>query len=118
MIAEEDYNLGKAYFCVDPASGSVYRVCPEYSTSFELVSSSVEALRACMEAAAQWSSQNPTAQILTDPKKTVDALEKQLSAIDPTALASPKSHWPLLLDHIRHYAPYDDDELEFWFKLS
>ncbi len=117
VFADDEYNIGTAYFCEDPSTGTIYRVCPQYSTDFELVNSSIEALRESMKAAAQWSSENGTAQILDHPK-TVDALQQQLSTIDPTAFASPHSHWPILVNHIREYATDDDDEMEFWFRLA
>lgn len=118
VIADEKYNIGTAYYCKDSDAGAVYRVCPEYSESFELVNTSVKALRACLKTAAKWSAAHDTAQIVESPDLVAE-LETQLTAIDPGAFTSRRSHWPIMLDHIAQCAAEDDDEcMELWFRLS
>ncbi len=117
VFADEEHNIGGAYFCTDPQSGRVYRVDPENSTSFELVNTTMDAFQASMAAAAQWSAQHSTEEMGEHPE-SVDELASRLSAIDPAAFSLPDSLWPGLVDQIREGAKETDDEMELWFRTT
>jgi hypothetical protein len=117
VFADEEFNIGDAWYCIDGASGSVYRISPEYGTAPEFINSNMEAFRASIEVAAKWSTDHDSKTIRTDPK-SVDLLADALSNIDCKALESPEYHWAMLIDHIRQCASEEDDEMEFRFEVT
>lgn len=117
VIADEEFNIGNAWYCTDGVSGAVYRVSPEFGTAPEFVNSSMKAFKASLRAAANWSTEHDSATIRANPE-SVDLLANALSDIDSRAFESPEHHWAVLIEHIRHYASDDDDELEFRFEIT
>ncbi len=118
VFADEEFNIGEAWYCRDGVSGSVQRISPEHGTGPEFVNSSMEAFRASIKAAAKWSTDHDSKTIRSNPK-SVDLLAEALSEIDSKALQSPEHHWAMLIDHIRECASDDeDDEMEFKFEIT
>lgn len=117
IVADEQFNIGSAWYCVNERTGRVYRVSPEYGTAVEFVNSDFEKFISCLRAAAEWSTNNNSEAIKEDPA-CVDDLANAISAIDGAAVSSPDDHWAALIDHIRVCASDADDEMEFWFRVA
>jgi hypothetical protein len=117
VFADEAFNIGDAWYCVDDASGAVYRIDPEYGNAPELVNASLDAFTASIQAAADWSAENE-AQAAKVNIKRVNALKRTLSKIDPTAFKSPDGHWTGLIDHMKTCVTDGDEEMEFKFEIK
>jgi hypothetical protein len=91
VIADEEFNIGGAWYCKDEESGSIYRVSPEYRPPVEFVNSSSQAFNASLEAAARWSAQHDSRAIKSAPG-LIDDLADSLLKIDPKAFESPQYH--------------------------
>ena len=117
VIADEEFNIGVAWYCVEEETGAVYRISPEYGEGPEFVNSSVKLFFASLEAAAGWSRQYGEGAIRQDPS-CINALEHALSEIDNVAMTWPKNEWPLKIDYLRQSADPDDDEAMFFFRID
>lgn len=117
VFADEEFNIGEAWYCEDPASGAIYRVSPEYGDSAEFVNSNMQAFNASIEAAARWSVQYDKRAILMAPQ-LVNALADSLYKLDPKAFESPQYHWPMMIEHIRTCVADGDEEMELRFEIT
>jgi hypothetical protein len=117
VIADEHFNIGDAWYCTDSRDGKVQRISPEYGTGPEFVNSNIEAFKESLRAAAQWSSDYDSTTIKANPG-CVDVLAKTLNLIDNKSLASPETHWAIIVDHIRQRAADPDDEMEFTINIT
>jgi hypothetical protein len=115
VVADEKYNIGNAYLCSDPTTDAVYRVCPEYSSSFEFVNSNISAFKKTIEVASLWSSKYPSEAVYRN-HKAVEELIRDIRKLDSDALASPSNHWSKILEHTRQTA--SDEGMEVWFRLE
>lgn len=117
VFADEEFNIGGAWYCVEEQTGAVYRISPEYGEGLEFVNSSVKLFLASLKAAAAWSGKYDDKEIKRDPS-CIDALEHALSKIDDAAMSWPKNEWPRKIDHLRQSADPDDDEAVFFFRID
>lgn len=117
VIADEEFNIGEAWYCKDEGSGSIYRVSPEFGPPVQFVNSSMQAFNASLEAAARWSAQHDSSAVKSAPR-LVDELAGSLLKIDPMAFESTEYQWPSLISHMRICASGGDEEMELWFKSA
>ena len=117
IFADEQFNVGAAWYCVDENSSAVYRISPEFGDGPEFVNSSVESYVASLEAAAHWSAEHDESVIKRDPT-CIDALVQALSSVDQVAMTWPKNEWPLKIDHLRQSIDPNDDESIYYFRVE
>ena len=117
IIADEDFNVGSAWYCVNDTSGAVYRVSPEHGEGLEFVNSNLDKFIASLEAAANWSAKYGKRAINQD-TSCIDALESKLTGIDSVAMSWPKNEWPSKIDHLRCSVDPSDDESVFYFRFE
>ena len=117
IFADEDFNIGGAWFCVNESNGAVYRVSPEYGEGPEFVNSSLEQFKASIEAAARWSAEHDTKTINNDPA-CIETLELALTDIDGIAMTWPQNEWSSKIDHMRQSVDPSDDESMYFFRTE
>lgn len=116
IIADEQFNIGHAWFCTDH-DDRIVRVSPEFGRGIEFVNSDFDSFLASLCAAADWSMRYDSSAIKNSPG-CIDDLSASLSAIDPDAVRSSECHWSFLIQHLRTCATDADGEMELWFKIA
>lgn len=109
VFAEEEYNIGLAWYCEDTRSGKIYRVDPEHGTRIVLINASKWQLLQSINACVTWSNLHSTKALQAD-SSPVSTLESTLLNINA---CSSTSHWQTILN-LMHEAltdTWEDDDL-------
>jgi hypothetical protein len=95
VLGDEFFCNGSAWWCVHEPSGNVCRVDIELDEPVELANTSVEHFASALLAAWKWSHRYSGRMI-----SELDRLRDELRALDPHAMAEPRSFWPSWLNFI------------------
>ncbi len=117
IFADEEFNIGIAWYCEDKASGAIYRIDPEYGNAPVFINSTMQKFEGSIIAANEWSANHNSKEIMRNPK-VIDVLYNTIQNIDPKAFESKSSHWPVLIEHIKIDASDYDEEMVFRFEIT